>query len=296
MKIGCLGMATLDTLLFTGQPVYDHEAVTPVDEDVISGGGKGIVCAIAMQRAGALVSSFALVGTNSELAGHLPATLDRQYLLPLLDTDNKTWIMVSAAHKVVTFVARGLVRDRGRALEAVSEFVANVDALYVTIENSAVLRRALQVAAEREIAVALNPSLPFVEAIHHEDPDLLSTAVSQSSLILCNDWEAPRFLRSAGVYSWDQLEAPQLEEVVVTGGAAGGKFSNAPFKDWEEYAATPVREVRCVVGAGDTFNGAYLTARLVHGLSPEDACRQAADLAAIKVAQKSSALGPLDID
>lgn len=292
MKIGCLGMATLDTLLFTKDPIYAHEAVTPVEEAVVSPGGKGIVSAMAMQRAGADVLPFALIGSGPELATLLPDEIERRYLLPLLESDSRTWITISEAHKVVTFVSHAPLDGAAEeaAIGSVQEFISQVNALYVTIEHPPLVRAALRASSASGIKLALNPSVPLLDLFGREDPRLLGDLVANCTFILCNDWEAPQFLRALGVKQWSDLEAPLLEEVVVTAGAAGGQFAVAPFESWERFDATPVERLRCVVGAGDTFNGAYLAARLVNGASPRASARRGADLAAAKVAYRGSLL------
>lgn len=290
MRIGCLGMATLDTLLFTQRPAYAHEEVTPVEGVVESPGGKGIVSAAAMRRSGVEAIPFALVGKRSELSPLLGA-FDGRYLLPSLDMDNRTWITISEEHRVVTFVARGALAqaDEDAALTAVKGFIEEIDALYITVEHAGVLRTALEMALQRDLRIALNPSVPMIDQLGSEDPDLLARLVSNSSIILCNEWEAPRVLRALGEGSWGELGASSLREVVITGGASGGNFSLAPFESWEHFDATPVSHPRSVVGAGDTFNGAYLASRLTGG-TPAESCRSGADLAAVKVGHRGSML------
>jgi sugar/nucleoside kinase (ribokinase family) len=290
MRIGCLGMATLDTLLFTQRPVYAHDEVTPVEEVVVSPGGKGIVSTAAMHRCGMETVPFALLGRRSEL-GPLLAAFDDRYLLPLLDADSRTWITVSEEHRVVTFIARGALAkaDEETALTALRRFIEEIDALYITVEHAQVLRLALELALQRDLRIALNPSVPMIDQLGSEDPDLLARLVSNSSIVLCNDWEAPRVLRVLGKSSWSELGESSLREVVITSGASGGNFSLAPFESWEHFDATPVSHPRSVVGAGDTFNGAYLASRLSGG-TPAESCRRGADLAALKVGHRGSML------
>jgi len=288
MRIGCLGMATLDTLLFTSGTRPAQEAIVRVDEAIACVGGKGIVTAIAIRQAGVEVRPFSIVGNTSTLTGMLPGDVEQRYLLPLLDRDHKTWIAISGEQEVVTFVDRGGLDRAGEetALAALDEFLADLDALYVTAEDPSLLRRTLDLLPV-EVKMALNPTMPLLEDMRRE-PDLLADLVRRANMVLCNDWEAPGFLGLAGAQDWRDLDAPVLDEVVVTGGEAGGVFSDAAFGDWQRFEAVPA-EARCVVGAGDTFNGAYLTARM-SGASQRESCGRAAEMAAVKVSHKSSTL------
>jgi sugar/nucleoside kinase (ribokinase family) len=283
-------MATQDTLLFASEAVFEEEAVTHIDDVVASPGGKGMVAAVAMSQAGGEVLPFALVGPGSRLTSQFHDALDTRHLHAMLDRDSHTWISVSAGSKMITFVALGAPTHLEEATARVADFVAEVDFLYVTAEHPTLLRAAHEAAARHNIPIGLNPTLPMLELVGDADPDLLAALVSRSSVVLCNDWEASRFLDSLGVEDWRDLEEFLPGEAVVTAGSAGGSYAEPPFDSWSRFDATAVERVRCVVGAGDTFNGAYLTARFVKGLSVAESCRSAADLAALKVSYRGSSL------
>lgn len=198
MRIGCLGMATLDTLLFTPKVAFADETVTPVEEAVLSTGGKGMVTAIAMAESGADVVPLALLGRDSRLAELLPAGIEDRYLLPRLTADNRTWITVSEGHKVVTFISRGTLEGASQIAAAVESFVSELDALYLTIEEVAVLRAALDATAGLDIPIAINASLPLLDALGDEHVALLaesSAAAGSSSATTgrlrtcCGPWE-----------------------------------------------------------------------------------------------------------
>jgi sugar/nucleoside kinase (ribokinase family) len=282
-------MATQDTLLFASQAVFEEEAVTHIDEVVVSKGGKGLVAAIAMRKSGADVLPFALVGPRSSLPSQFGDVLDVTHLHEMLDRDSRTWISISGGDKMITFVALGSMSTLDGLAARVDQFVAGVDLLYVTAEHPALLRAVYERAASHDVQIALNPSLPMLDLLADTDPELLPALISRSSTILCNDWEAPKLLAAVGADRWSELGLPASAEAVVTSGAAGGSYAETPFELWSRFEATPA-EVRCVVGAGDTFNGAYLTARFNDGCSMEESCRRAADLAALKVAYRGSAL------
>jgi len=284
-------MATLDTLLFVPEGDMVDDGVTPVEEVVRCPGGKGIVAAAAIQQEGGEVVPFSLLGAGSEFADLLPAGLDRRYLLGMLENDSRTWITISHAQKVVTFVAQGRLPGRREesAVEAVSDFVKEVDALYLTIEHPALLRAALREAATSGVPIALNASIPLLEMLLSADRKLLGNLLARSDFVFCNHMEEPRFLHALGASDWEQAPLAETCEIVVTEGEAGGKFSEG-HGSWTRFSAVPASSVQCVVGAGDTFNGAYLVARLVAGASSEESSLRGAEVAARKVAARSSML------
>lgn len=284
-------MATLDTLLFVPDQEMLDDAVAPVEEAVRCPGGKGIVTAGAIQEDGGEVTPFSLLGKETRLSAMLPPSLDRRYQLELLDGDSRTWITISHAQKVVTYVSRQeLPTAHGRVVdEALAALIDEVDALYVTVEDPAVLRGALRLARGREIPIALNASIPLLDLLLPNDRDLLLGLVVGSDLIFCNHREGPRFLKDLGVGDWSLLPG-ETREVVVTEGEAGGKHSDGDLSHWSRFEAVPAERVRCVVGAGDTFNGAYLVSRWSCGLSAAESCRRGAGLAARKVAVRASML------
>jgi len=296
MRIGCVGMATLDTLLFVPDQELVHDTVLPVDVAVRCPGGKGMVTAAAVLEQGGEVVPFSLLGEDSELAELLSDGLGRVYQLQLLPNDSRTWISVSHAQKVVTFVSRADLPPRQErvALEAVTTMVEEVDVLYLTVEDPKILAAALKAARASDIPVALNASVPLLGLLHSAHRPLLADLIARSSLIFCNHMEDRRVLRALGINRWSDAPEPDKREVVVTEGPAGGRVSTAASDDWIRFESSPAESVRCVVGAGDTFNGAYITARWAIGSPPAESCRRGAELAARKVALRGSMVTPGD--
>ncbi len=292
MRIGCVGMATLDTLLFIPDQEMLDDDVAPVEEAIRCPGGKGMVTAAAVREQGGEVVPFALLGKEARLNGLLPRSLDRRYQLGLLERDSRTWITISHAQKVVTFVSRqGLLEGQEEVVaEALAGFFDEIDAVYVTVEDPIVLRAVLRLARSRGVPIALNASIPLLELLLGSDRDLLLGLLAESELIFSNHREGPRFLESLGLASWAAIPSDRGREVVVTEGEAGGQFSDGSARRWTRYEAVRPESVRCVVGAGDTFNGAYLVARWSSGLSAAESCSQGAALAARKVAVRASML------
>lgn len=287
MRIGVLGMATVDTLLSADVPAYRHDAVTLLNRVTSGIGGKGMVTAIAAHHGGADVAPCALVGRRSSIAAEVTPIFPTHFLLPALQDDHRIWIVISGEHEVVTFV-HATVPPRGRlaAIEAdATSFTEAVDVLYVSMEHPALVETGVRTAAARGIPVVINLCEPLLSGLTSAVPEL----VRRSSAILCNEAESRSALATLGAAAWSNVDAPELREVVITGGAAGGRWSCRPFDRWARYEACPTR-IACVVGAGDTFNGAYLASRFVHGQPPDEACRAAAERAAEKIALFASSL------
>jgi sugar/nucleoside kinase (ribokinase family) len=206
--------------------------------------------------------------------------------------DSRTWITISQAQKVITFVAREEVppEQEETALAAVARLVDEVDGLYLTVEDPRILRAALEGARARGLPVALNASIPLLELLLPGHRDLLVDLVATSDVVLCNHREGPRFLAALKVDEWSAAPGPARREVVVTEGEAGGRFREGDLGDWTSFEAVAPESIRCVVGAGDTFNGGYLVARWGGGATVAQSCRRGAELAARKVAVRSSML------
>jgi sugar/nucleoside kinase (ribokinase family) len=291
MRIGCVGMASVDTaLLSESRPSFGHESVTIVERVVVSAGGKGIVAAIAMDYEDQQVAPLALIGHDSRLPDMLPRSVGRGWLLRALEEDSRIWLSVSSTQHVVAWIALGHRRMDDTALVAAAEaYAASVDALYLAFDARQLLRAALSAAKRQAKPIAANISRPLIEALACEDRDLLRELVASAKLLLCNEDECARALRELGASGWNEVVGSSTE-VVVTEGEAGGTFSVTPFDSWGRYEAVRPSRVRSVVGAGDTFNGAFLAARWGRGLSLEDSCQRAAVAAAECVATATSTL------
>jgi sugar/nucleoside kinase (ribokinase family) len=287
MRIGVLGMATVDTLLTAPNPSYAHDTVTVLDGMSTSIGGKGIATAISAHHAGAEVLPFALVGMQSMVVTRLAPIFDGRCLIRALDEDHRTWIVISALHEVVTFVrdlapAPALldsVRDSVRA------FAEQIDLLYLSMENPVVIDAAIQAARVGGLPLVSNLCAPLTTRA----PELVPLIVRASHTIICNETESAAALAALGISEWRSAEAPLLEDVILTGGSAGGRWSHRPFTAWTTYDPVPVGVV-CVVGAGDAFNGQYITSRFVRGDTTDQACAAGAARASEKVAVFASSL------
>jgi len=291
--VGCVGTASLDTLLFCEQlPTGGHDTVTVLDDIVITIGGKGLVSALAMHDAGVAALPFAGVGTNSTIAPMLPSDLDSRFVLPVQASDDRIWLIVSGAHEVATLVAVEAFRSRDTPAHAsaAEAFVNEIDVVYISVDNPHVVRTVSQLACARDLPIVTNLSLPLLQLAQREAGDLLPQLIEQSNVVLCNERESQLTLEMLQVRDWHELKSSQLREVIVTKGSEGGRWSERPFTGWTRYPAVRRGPTRCVVGAGDTFNGAYIAARFGSGAETAWSCAQGADAAARKVTYRASSL------
>ncbi len=296
MRLGCLGMGTLDVTLSASSVSYEHDAVTVVDDVTVSVGGKGIVAAVALEHAGANALPMALVGANSRLPSLLPPGLSCEWLTPALERDSQIWASVADVEHVVTWVAPGPLSHGVGDLAARGEgFVLGADALYLTMEELPLIEAALGKASDRGIPVAVDLTTPLLDQLRRKRrPDLLRKLVDAADVIFCNSGESARALQALGAKAWSDLRPRRLQEVVVTAAAEGGSYSRRPFTVWRGYEAVPANPARCAVGAGDTFNGGFLAARWLRGRSLDESCEAAAALASLTVSRLSSSLAGRD--
>jgi sugar/nucleoside kinase (ribokinase family) len=289
-------MTTLDTLLFVDRPPTAEE-VSRVGDNVVSLGGKGMVTALSLFYLGCTPRLLSLIGERSELESYLPAGFDGSFLQECLAQMQRTWIAITEDQQVYTFVrpsqpslSAAVVPDN-----VVSNFLLGLDVLYVSAEYLPLVQTVVTTAAKRQIPIVTNLSWAFLA-----DPDpgsvvLLDLLLNASHTLLVNETEALELMKRSGFKDWSEMEHSSLQQIVITSGAEGGRYSSRPFDRWERYSAGNPEHTRCVVGAGDTFNGAYLKARFVDRRGIADACRVAADVAALKVGRRGSALSASEV-
>jgi sugar/nucleoside kinase (ribokinase family) len=286
MRIGVLGMATRDTILSVTASRYEHDSVTAVNRTTECPGGKGLLAAIAVSRAGGSPVPMAFVGRHSPLPEQLSRTMPTNRLIRELDDDHRVWILASDAHRIVTFAQwQPTPISPARARRLAADFVRSVDLVYITMEHPALVEAVLDQARRRSVPVVSNLCAPLLEHCRH----LVDEIVRSSHTVICNESETESSLSIVHGNVWPTSGASLLETVISTRGAAGGRWSTHPFRHWTAYAPVPA-EAECVVGAGDTFNGQYLVSRYVEGQGVARACADGARRSAEAVAHFGSGL------
>jgi len=292
MKIGCVGMTTIDTLLFTDVLPQSHEGLSRVQSARTCIGGKGMVTALSAFMLGCDVSLLTMVGDREEVTSLLPADFSGKYFLETLQSNNRTWIPVSNDQSTVTFIYSSPLRDFDRAevFSTVGEFVGSIEVLYISTEHTFLIKEAALAASRLSVPLVSNLNTPLIcdlEDLAGAMPKLL---VDVSHTIIMNEAESEQALAKLNLRGWTEVTSPCLQEIIITQASRGGVFAVRPFTKWVRYEAQPVKETVCTVGAGDTFNGAYLKSRFIEKSSILGSCENAARAAGMKVCLPSSSL------
>lgn len=287
-------MTTLDNLLLVRDIPKAHDSLEHVSIYKYCLGGKGMITALTLFHLGCDVSTYSLVGTDTVVKDYLPSKFNKDFLCPYLSEDNKTWILVSTQQEVVTLVKPSPLVEgplKEEAFKKLNRFMSNIDILYISTEYIPLIRKAIELAKKREVLIVSNLNTPFLF-----DPEVsngktfFSSIVEASHTVILNRLEERQLFTKTRFSNWTGVSSQQLEEVIVTNAEEGGAFSSSPFNQWFSYEPVVPDIVLCSVGAGDTFNGAFLYARFIKKLSLQESCDFAADLAAKKLATFASSI------
>jgi sugar/nucleoside kinase (ribokinase family) len=291
MRIGCIGMTTVDTLMFTDRIPSENEDLGRLQQVYQCLGGKGMITALTLFALGCDVSLLTLIGNKQEIEGFLPRYFDAGYLLKALVSNNRTWIPISTAQGSVLFVfSSPLTQDaHSKVIGNIRSFLENTEILYLSTEYMFVIREAATNASKLNLPLVTNLNAALLSDPECSDRDVVDL-VSVSHTLIMNERESKLALSRLGLHLWSEISGPNLQEVVITRGEHGGTVALRPFQDWQVYSAHSVEPVVCDVGAGDTFNGGFLRARFVEGKSPYESCAYAAQVAGQKLSLSSSSL------
>lgn len=293
--IGVVGTVVLDHLMYVedfagGSSLLVDDGVSRVShvEDVL--GGKGMVCARAMLHQGAQVLPLFGLDTQNILASMWPEGMSQDTCDAAQDAAHEAWIVVRDARGLHTFISLASVSKRSPKLDP---FLAAIDYLYISYEDVSILKRLLADLGRpgcRPSVLALNATAPLILELTEKWPEGLLKLLEHATVVLLNEGEERLLFEALGANSWNQVVGPDDREVVVTQGAAGGRWLAPGSGDWRRFNANVVAMPVCLVGAGDTFNGAYLVARWLDAKDIGESCAEAATLAALKIRTRSSSL------
>jgi sugar/nucleoside kinase (ribokinase family) len=152
----------------------------------------------------------------------------------------------------------------------------------VTAEDRDVLNAAAGLLKHSPLPIITNACIPLMQILADKQ-DTLTTLLENTAALLVNESEWTTLLQLPQIADGALQRLPLLQEVVVTEGELGGRFAQRPFHEWNRYAGERVTAL-CTLGAGDTFNGAYIAERWIRAAPLDDACERAAATAARKVA------------
>jgi sugar/nucleoside kinase (ribokinase family) len=257
-----------------------------------------MVTALTLYYLGCEVTTLTLVGESPshyvEVYALLPQGFDTTFIRPWLQRNNRTWIAVSEEQNIYTFVDPSPMADVPIALvgEVVSEFVSSLDILYLSTEHLPVIQAALHAVQSLPCKVVTNVNAPLISDPLDAAAETLKETIKLSHTIVMNESESTQALSKLGIERWLDVDSDNLCEIVVTRGGKGGYFTSHPFETWEAYQPAKATPVNCVVGAGDTFNGAFIKSRFVDLSSIGVSCEYAAKVAAKKVELDACSLLP----
>jgi len=283
-------MATLDTILHKESLSSTPESVNVLENYYEAVGGKGLIAAMALQYSSAQSILISMVAARSKIRGACAGRIPESSLIPVLTRDHRTWITIDGSQRSVTYVGLGKIRRESLDSHR-DDILAAVDAcdvVYLSTEDRWLIGTVLAHLAHTEVPLVTNLCLPLLQVLGNRVA--VRDVIARSAVLLMNEFESQYALKTLGVDSWHSAISPMLREVVVTRGGDGGVYSHYPFDSWSAYEAVQPSIVRCAVGAGDTFNGAYVARRFGAGDGVLDSCLAAADLAALKVAQEGTSL------
>ncbi len=287
-KLVVLGSINADHILNIAQFPQPGETVKG-NHYQVAFGGKGANQAVAAGRSGANISFIACVGDDD-----IGESVRKQ-----LSTDNINIDCIDIAENETTGIALIFVNQQGEnviginaganaqltpaRIEQYQQEIAQADALLMQMESPVEsIQFAAEIAKRHQTTVILNPAP--AQAL----PDSLLELID---IITPNETEAEHL---TGIVVSDEQSANQasqilhqkgIAKVMITLGARGVWFSQIGAQG----KIIPGFKVKAIdtIAAGDTFNGAYVTA-LLEGQPDDKAIRFAHAAAAIAVTRSGA--------
>ena len=282
-----VGMATIDTFLELDGSHGGNESVAVVRSSARRHGGKGYLVANAIRQTTQteviLVSEVAARGSE-----FLSGNVRSPGLLPTIDHDSLVWIVTGTDGDQRTYVKQGRrcagVPDLQHHIRS---FLTNQAWVYVSAERADILRAFVAVhrAAKPDPPVlAVNPCVPLQDILA-DDADSLRYLVANADIMVLNEDESLRLRASV-----PDATPKRSTVVVVTDGAAGGRYSTDAGRRWSSFAAELVSDGGLsAAGAGDMFNGC-LVAHLADRMPVRESIGHASAAAAAYVRELRRAL------
>jgi len=246
-------------------------------------GGKGLNQAVALARAGVKTAMAGKIGEDGEW---LAETLRRAGV----DTGNIMRGSVPTTHSCVQVVAatgqnsiviaRGANHDIGKS-EMIGVLDKQPPGTTLLLQNEINdIPFLISEAAKRRLPVAINPA-PCT-------PEVAEYPLELVKVLIVNEVEAAQLAGRQAPYPElaHELSARYPNsEVIVTLGGAGALYAH---RGREFHTPAPHTKVVDSTGAGDTFTGYYLAAKL-RGMPPEQAMELACKAGAISVSRAGAA-------
>ncbi len=289
-KIICVGSCMVD--------ITGYSSTIPAGGETLVGeflntspGGKGSNQAIAAHNAGADVSLIAKIGNDafsSVLTDfYASINMDTKYVYRSdLDKTGTALIMVdtkNAQNRILIFPGANLALSAADVYAAEAEF-ATADVVITQLETSLE-----PIIAAAELAEKYGKTFILNPAPYREIPESLWSKIDY---ITPNESEA-RELTDIEINNIDDartaadaLLARGVKNVIITLGINGVFFKNA---EYEKHVGAIKMNAIDTTGAGDAFNGGFITA-IADGKSIEDSLKFATCTSAISVTRKGAAI------
>lgn len=281
MKLYNFGSLNVDYVYRVPHFLQPGETLSSQSRTVFPG-GKGLNQSVAAARAGAQVVHGGAVGQGAEFLPEIleSAGVQTDRLLRLDEPCGHTVIQVDPAGQNCILLFPGTNHSLTKEyLENYLSDAAPGDILLLQNETNC-LKEALQLAEEKQLQAAFNPS-PFTDELRH-------LPLSAVKWWFCNEIEAEVFFGSsdpATVREHFLSQYPQ-STLVLTLGEHGSVLISK-----DETVTQPIFPVQAVdtTAAGDTFTG-YFLAAVMAGKSSKEALRMASMAAAIAVSRAGAAV------
>lgn len=281
MKIYNFGSLNVDYVYRVPHFLQPGETLSSESRSVFPG-GKGLNQSVAAARAGAQVVHGGAVGEGGDFLLEIlsEAGVQTDRILRRNEPNGHTFIQVDPTGQNCILLFPGTNRSLTRRyLEEYLADAAPGDILLLQNETNC-LQEALQLAEEKQLSVALNPS-PFSE-------ELRNIPVSAVKWWFCNEIEAEALFGSSDPTTVRErfLAVAQGSTLVLTLGEQGSVLISS-----QEMLTQPIYPVQAVdtTAAGDTFTGYFLSA-VAGGSSAQEALSLAAKASAIAVSRAGAAV------
>lgn len=281
MRIYNLGSLNVDYVYRVEHFLQPGETLSAIDRTIYPG-GKGLNQSVAAARAGAAVIHGAIVGNEGRFLVDVlkDSGVDTGLLEYASNPAGHTVIQVDKTGQNCILLFPGTNHCLTKAY--ITRFLADAqpDDILLLQNEMNCLREAMEIGAEKKMAIALNPS-PIGE-------NLKDLPLQSVKWWFCNEIEAQALFGSAEPekFAKNFLQQYPHSNLILTLGRQGSLFVN----EREQYSQ-PIYKVKAVdtTAAGDTYTGYFLSAVAEDKTIPE-AMRLAAKASAIAVSRPGAAV------
>lgn len=285
MKLYNLGSLNIDYVYRVQHFVKPGETISSYGREIFAG-GKGLNQSVALARAGAQVIHGGIIGEDGEFLKNLlqNAGVDTHYISTLKEPNGHTVIQVDEYGQNCIILYKGT--NHCITNEYLNEFLSEgSERDFLLLQNETnCLREAMEIAHEKKMQIALNPS-PLGE-------ELWTLPLSYVNWWFCNEIEGTALFGGEK----DHIAEPEKimgnflkkypkSHLILTLGKNGSYYCEKETAYFQKAFSVDTVDT---TAAGDTFLG-YFLAGIVNGKEASIALKEAALAAAICVTKKGAA-------